>query len=360
MNETELLLTLTHTRGITQSTAARLMRQWGSATAIYEHRGELPEEVREAIAANGQAAQQRMATELQFCGQHDVKVLPIHSPDYPKRLLACPEAPFTLFHKGNASLNAKHVIAVVGTRRISEYGKSVCKDLCSELKRLLPDCLIVSGLAYGVDIHTHRACLENSIPTVGVLAHGMDRIYPTMHRQTAIDMTRHGGLLTEYLTGTNPDKGNFVRRNRIVAGIADLTVVVESPAHGGSLITASIARSYGRRVFAVPGRLSDDTATGCNLLIRKGEAEIITSVRDILDSMQWQPHTGTTDTPTLFPMLSEEEEQIMQLLEHRDMVDINELATLLGTKITGIYQILFKMEMQQFIHILPGNRIKRA
>lgn len=358
MNDTELLLTLTHTRGITQPMAARLLRQWGSATAVYDHLDELPEDVRDAIATNGPTAQRRIAEELEFCTRHNISILPIDSPDYPKRLQSCPDAPLVLFYNGSAPLNVPHVISIVGTRKISEYGKSVCKDLCSELSSLLSDCLIVSGLAYGVDIHAHRACLENSLPTVGVLAHGLDRIYPSMHRQTAIKMMNHGGLLTEYLTGTNPDKGNFVRRNRIVAGIADATIVIESPSHGGSLITASIARQYDRRVFAVPGRLTDDVATGCNHLIRTGEAEILTSAQDVLDSLQWQAET-TARTPMLFPELTPQEESILEIMNARETIDLNELTNLVGVKMTDIFSILMMMEMKHLVRLLPGNRVSR-
>lgn len=181
----------------------------------------------------------------------------------------CDDAPLALFYRGNADLNTLHIINIVGTRHATPYGQDICTRFLADLSVLCPNTLIVSGLAYGIDIHAHRAALQNHFKTIGVLAHGLDRIYPAEHRKTAISMLEQGGLLTEFTSGTNPDRQNFVKRNRIVAGMSDATVVIESAAKGGALITAELAESYHRDCFAFPGRCNDEYSIGCNNLIRK-------------------------------------------------------------------------------------------
>lgn len=181
----------------------------------------------------------------------------------------CDDAPLALFYRGNADLNTLHIINMVGTRHATPYGQDICTRFLADLSALCPDTLIVSGLAYGIDIHAHRAALQNHFKTIGVLAHGLDRIYPAEHRKTAVSMLEQGGLLTEFTSGTNPDRQNFVKRNRIVAGMSDATVVIESAAKGGALITAELAESYHRDCFAFPGRCNDEYSIGCNNLIRK-------------------------------------------------------------------------------------------
>ncbi len=263
MDERVYAIALSHLHGLSLSAALQLYRHYGSAVAVYEHRLETEGRMRQALTDWSEALH-RAEAELTFCEKNNIEALTLNASDYPALLRECNDAPLTLFYKGCADLNKKHIISVVGTRKISEYGKEICQSFCTQLKGLIPDCLIVSGLAYGVDIHAHRACLSADLETGAVMAHGFDRIYPSMHRNTAAKMLNKGGLLTEYLTGTNPDKGNFVRRNRIIAGVSAATVVVESAAKGGALITARLARSYEREVFAYPGRVSDQYSEGCN------------------------------------------------------------------------------------------------
>lgn len=370
MSESEYIYLLSHMPGITYQMSRQLLQQYGSATAVFDNRDALPESVRLALEGHLATACERMEKEFAFCTKNGIRVLTYDAPDYPKRLRHTPEAPLTLFYKGHAQLNAKRAISIVGTRKISEYGKSVCQNLCQEIKTLLPDCLVISGLAYGVDIHAHRACLQNSLPTVGVLAHGLDRIYPSLHLQTARCMMEGaGGLLTEYITGTNPDKGNFVRRNRIVAGMTDATIVVESAEKGGSLITARLAQSYGRKVLAVPGRIYDLHSAGCNHLIRTGDAHMLTSANDLLEVMGWE---GTQEKdlrekkegPTLFPEMdpnrSTLERNILMALQERDEWDKNELARHLNEKVTEILTAAFTLEMDGLLIQMGGNRIRRA
>lgn len=364
MSESEYIYLLSHMPGITYQMSRQLLQQYGSATAVFDNRNELPESARLALEGHLATARDRMEKEFAFCNEKGIRILTWDKPDYPKRLLHTPEPPLALFYKGRAQLNAKRAISVVGTRKISEYGKSVCQNICREIKALLPDCLVVSGLAYGVDIHAHRACLENSLPTVGVLAHGLDRIYPTLHLQTARCMTEQaGGLLTEYVTGTNPDKGNFVRRNRIVAGITDATIVVESAERGGSLITARLAQTYGRKVLAVPGRIYDPHSTGCNHLIRTGEAQMLTSVQDLLSAMDWQSTSAKKEEPSLFPEMDPNrtplERGILSALQERDEWDKNELARHLNEKVADISTAAFGLEMDGLLVQMGGNRIRR-
>ena len=184
-------------------------------------------------------------------------------------------------------MNALHIINMVGTRHATDYGTQLCTTFLRDLKTLCPDVLVVSGLAYGIDINAHRSALDNDLPTVGVLAHGLDRIYPSLHRKTAVEMLDKGGLLTEFPVGTTPDKHNFISRNRIVAGMCDATIVVESAAKGGSLITAELAESYHRDCFAFPGRVTDEYSKGCNQLIRDSKASLLLSAEDLVEAMGW-------------------------------------------------------------------------
>ena len=364
MSETEYIYLLSHMPGITYQMSRQLLQQYGSATAVFDNRDALPETARLALEGHLATARERMEKEFAFCKDNDIRVLTWDAPDYPKRLRHTSEAPLVLFYKGRAQLNAKRAISIVGTRKISEYGKSVCQNLCQEIKHFLPDCLVVSGLAYGVDIHAHRACLENSLPTVGVLAHGLDRIYPTLHLQTArCMMDGAGGLLTEYITGTNPDKGNFVRRNRIVAGVTDATIVVESAEKGGSLITARLAHEYGRKVLAVPGRIYDPHSAGCNRLVRTGEALMLTSAHDLLEAMGWQGAQAKIEEPSLFPEMDSNrtplERDILTALQERDEWDKNELARRLNVSVSEISTAIFVLEIDGLAIQMGGNRIRR-
>ena len=249
----------------------------------------------------------------------------------------------------------------MGTRHATEYGKEICRNFLRDLRQLCPEVLIVSGLAYGIDIHAHRAALEYGFPTIGVLAHGLDRIYPPSHRQTAVQMVQQGGLLTEFMSETNPDRQNFVMRNRIVAGMCDATIVVESAAKGGALITADLAEGYHRDCFAFPGRLYDPYSQGCNALIRDSRAALIQSAEEFVKAMCWD--TGNVlPQPIqrqLFPDLTEEEEQIARTLQASpDGLPINELAMASTLPVNKLSALLFEMEIKGVIQALPGNRYK--
>ena len=272
-----------------------LLTEVGSATAVYENRGELgrmmehfsPRASEVLAGMDGELA--RCEQELAYAHAHKIKVLAIQDEtSYPDRLRQCEDAPLVLYQLGRADLNAKRIISVVGTRRCTERGRDLCTRLAADLARLQPGTLVVSGLAYGIDIAAHRASLASGLPTVGVLAHGLDEIYPRLHRQTAVEMLAQGGLLTEYMSHTQIEKVNFVQRNRIVAGLADATIVVESAERGGSLITAEMANGYSREVFAFPGRTTDASSAGCLCLIRRNQAHLITSAEDMLSDLGWE------------------------------------------------------------------------
>lgn len=225
--------------------------------------------------------------EIKFIEKYKITPLFITDDHYPKRLLNCYDSPSLLYYRGNADLNKINIVSIVGTRNHSEYGKQQCEKLIEELKE--ENILIVSGLAFGIDTIAHKASLKNNMHTVGVLAHGLDRIYPAQNKTLAKQMTEQGGLLTDFISGTNPDKQNFPKRNRIVAGICDALVVIESSKKGGSLITAELANSYNKDVFALPGRVIDSKSEGCNFLIKNNKASLITGATDLLELMNWVP-----------------------------------------------------------------------
>lgn len=360
MEELRHTLALGFLKGLGQSRALQCYQHYGSATAALTDRDPSEPRLKAALAFLPDALR-RADRELEFCARNGIRILPIGSPDYPVRLLNTPDAPLALFYRGTTALDARRVVAVVGTRHITEYGKDLCRHLCADLRRLLPDVLIVSGLAYGVDIHAHREALACGLDTVAVLAHGLDRIYPSAHRDTAARMTRQGGLLTEYPTATNPDKGNFVRRNRIVAGLADATIVVESAAKGGALITAHLARDYNRDVFAFPGRTGDTYSVGCNNLIRNNIAALATCAEDITLAMQWtEPKEKKVAAiqRELFPDLTPDEQQVAKLLGEADTLTTAQLLDGIALPFNKLNALLFGLELKGVVKSMPGGRFR--
>lgn len=341
-----------------------LLQELGSATAIYEQRYHLRDILsksawRVADALAGMDSElERCEMELHYARSHRIRVLALGDGDYPTRLAEAEDAPLVIYALGNADLNPRHVVSVVGTRRCTEYGRDMCRKMAADFARLLPGTLVVSGLAYGIDIAAHRACLESGLPTVGVLAHGLDQVYPRLHRQTAIDMLRQGGLLTEYMSYTRTDKLNFVQRNRIVAAMSDAIVIVESPSRGGSLITASLAFGYNRDVFAVPGRVGDACSEGCNMLIRKSQAQLVSSADDIIHAMRWETES-TTAPPCqteLFPQLNADEAAVVDALRQAGTdLSLTMLGTTLQWPVSKIMSTTFALEMKGMLSMLPGN-----
>lgn len=345
----------------------QLYRRLGSATAVIEHRRNIRDVLPDASPKLVQSLQQldeplhRAEIELQWDLENGVMPLCMNDENYPQRLRQCDDAPLMLFYKGNINLNQRRVICVVGTRRNTVYGEDLIRRFMRELRQLCPQLLVISGLAYGVDIIAHRQALQNGYPTVGVLAHGVDYLYPTRHKQTADEMVKKGGLLTEFLTQTNADKVNFVRRNRIVAGISDACVVVESAAHGGGLITASLARTYNREVFAFPGNVGSQYSEGCNNLIRDNVAGLISNADDFVKSMNWDDDVKLQRAQQvgierqLFPDLSTEERQVVSALKKHNDLQINMLSVQADIPIAHLTAILFSLEMKGMLKALPGG-----
>lgn len=353
--------------GIGPTGAKRLIEGMGSAVAVFEQRTELPRllhGVGEKIvsALHCPDAWERAQCEYAFIEKNNITCLTLTDETFPSRLRECDDAPSVLFFKGEANLNALRVVSIVGTRHATDYGRELCDSFVRDLQALCPDTLIVSGLAFGIDINAHRAALQHQLPTVGVLAHGLDRIYPSTHRNTAVQMLREGGLLTEFLSETNPDRHNFVRRNRIVAGIADATIVVESAAKGGSLITAEIAQSYSRDCFAFPGRAGDELSLGCNQLIRDNKASLLLGADDFVQAMRWndtaQPKKTAIVQRKLFVDLSEEEQRIVEILGKQGDQQINTLVVEADIPIHKMTALLFEMEMKGVIRALAGGVYK--
>lgn len=339
----------------------------GTATAVYEHRHNIRDAVPDATDRLAEALRgmdeslKRAEVEMDFAQKKNIRCLTMADADYPQRLLECPDAPIVLYYCGNANLNTSRIINIIGTRHSTDYGRDICRSFISDLQRSRPDILVVSGLAYGIDINAHRAALDCGMQTVGVLAHGLDRIYPSVHRATAATMARQGGLLTEYMSQTAPDKLNFVRRNRIVAGMCDATIVVESAAKGGSLITAELAESYHRDVFAFPGRIYDQYSEGCNRLIKSNRATLIQTADDFLTAMGWDTPTDTHSAPLqqeLFPELTPEEQLIVSTLQQADDKQINQIVVETSMPFSRISSLMFELELKGIVRVLGGARYK--
>ncbi|MDR0541173.1 MAG: DNA-processing protein DprA [Dysgonamonadaceae bacterium] len=304
----------------------------------------------------------RAEQELHFIQKNNIQALFYDDDNYPKRLRECVDSPVLLYFKGNTNLNATKIISIVGTRRATDYGKESTEKIVTEMAGIYPETLIVSGLAYGIDIIAHKAALKAGLPTVAVLAHGLDRIYPPLHRNIAVSMLPNGGLLTDFMSRTNPDRQNFVKRNRIVAGIADCTLVVESAIKGGALITAEIASSYGKDVFAIPGKINSPCSQGCNKIIKGNKAALVENATDIIQALCWE--TKSVKTPdaiqkTLFIELTGQEQPIYNLLlQYKNGLQINLLAIQLDIPISRLSMTLFELEMKGIIKCLPGGVFK--
>ncbi len=369
MNEQEIFYAMAMTRltNFNFQQALELYKTVGSAQLIYEHRNEIGDVVEDCAPRLVEALKdwdepmKRADFELQYMREHGIRALTLDSDDYPQRLKECTDAPIVLYYKGNADLNQAKIVNIVGTRQCTQYGSDLIRHFIDSLRQYCPEVLIVSGLAYGVDICAHRQALECGYQTVGVLAHGLDQIYPYRHRETAAEMVTHGGLLTELMTQTNADKPNFVRRNRIVAGISDACIVVESAAKGGGLITAEIAQSYDRAVFAFPGAVGMEFSEGCNNLIRDNVAGLISSAKDFVNAMGWHDEQLRLQSyadgieRNLFPDLSPDEQKIVDLLQQTNDLQLNILSVKCGIPISQLTALLFQLEMKGVVKPLAGG-----
>lgn len=368
MPEDELtaLLTLNRIDGLGCIGAKYLYEQLGSALEIFRSRDHLKEIIpgvdsRLIKALEDSGYNSLVREELQFIEKHGIRCVTPADTDYPARMLDLADAPLVLFSLGNVNYNASRVVAIVGTRKATDYGRRMCHTLVKELKQLCDDVTIVSGLAYGIDVESHKAALEAGLPTIGVLAHGLDMIYPRVHRPIAKMMLNDGGLVTEFMSGTIPLGNNFVRRNRIIAGLADAVVVVESASKSGSLITAEIAESYNRECFAFPGSVGDPYSVGCNELIRDNQAALITSAIDLVNALNWneREQKGKAVQKELFPDLTDDESRVYGRVRLKAQgVHLNTLITELNLPYPKLTSILFSLEMKGLVKQAPGSICK--
>ncbi len=360
---------LTFIPQIGDKNARTLLNHFGSAKAVWEAsrkdllaiEGVGPTRVHNLIEGRtGSALLQRAADEIAFAEKHDIRILAQQDGDYPARLRACDDAPFLLYAKGEAKLNADRLVAVIGTRKPSDYGVQLAEELVAGLKDA--GVTVVSGLAHGVDAVAHRQSITSGLPTIGVLAHGLDRLYPDRNKALAKEMLLKGGaLVTEFPQGTIPDKENFPVRNRIVAGMSDVTVVIESDVKGGSMITAYLAHGYNREVAAFPGRVGDSRAAGCNRLIRRTIAALITGAEDLLDTMGWsRQHAQKVVQNRLLLTFSEAEQKVVDALQQKEKTHADDL--LLATRLDAsqLAATLLQLEMNGVVRSLPGKNYRLA
>ena len=306
--------------------------------------------------------EQRAKEEIAWCERNNVRILTISDADYPDRLRQCNDAPMVLFTRGKVDLNAPHIISMVGTRKSTLYGHDCINTIVKDLASLCPDIIIVSGLAYGIDICSHRAALANGLPTIGVVAHGQDTLYPSVHRKDANKMCLgNGGVVTEFFHGTRSLAPYFLQRNRIIAGMSDALIVVESASHGGGLFTARLAQDYHREVFAIPGSILSPASEGTNNLIRDNKATLITSAQDILNLMQWHSTADISKARQqgierqIFPDLTPDELKVVDCLKQSGDLQANLIAIQTDIPIGTLNALLFSLEMKGAIKPLSGN-----
>lgn len=336
----------------------------GSATAIVQNADKLqaivPDLNPEAFFIDTNLLKENLdkaGEEADFAQKHGIAILTPADKAYPVRLLeVCPDAPLALYHKGNANLNASHSLAIVGTRTSTEYGRDIVNKICNELADYFPDLLIVSGLAYGTDINAHRAALDNNLPTVAVLAHGLDKIYPSTHSNTAARMMQNGGLLTEFPSKTIIEPAFFLQRNRIIAGIAEATLVVESKIRGGALTTARCAQEYNLTVMACPGRATDLMSEGCNRLISTNRAALVTSAADIVNTIGWTvPKRQTATQPTFFDSDLTAEERLVLAQLDTEPTHISNILASAALPAPNVMATLNELEFRGLVRQLPGS-----
>lgn len=361
MIETELfyLLALQRVEGVGDIIAKKLLAHFGHAESVFKAKSSqlaAIDGIGSVLLKNvkDQSVFAKAESELQFIVSNQIRVTSFQDADYPERLKHCFDSPLLLFSSGNIDLKNRKTISIVGTRQITAYGIEFCRKLIEDLAPLNP--VIVSGFAYGVDIVAHQLAMENNLQTIGVLAHGLNQIYPKVHKKYVAKMEKNGGFMTEFWSSSNPDKENFVRRNRIVAGMTEATIVIESAERGGSLITANMANDYNRDVFAVPGRVTDKYSQGCNTLIKTQKANVLTSAADLIYMLNWDLEKTTKPVQKqLFVVLDDDEQKIYDYLLQSGKEVLDTIALECDFPIYKISGILLNMELKGVIRPLPGK-----
>jgi DNA processing protein len=367
MNE-ELLynIAITELQGIGDITAKKLIAYCGSTKQVFSEKTKVLEKIpgigsvfAKSIYQSKIEAMQIAENEIKFIEKNNIQPFFYLEKNYPKRLFHCEDGPVIFYAKGEINFNNPKVVSIVGTRKATDYGKEFCNKILQELAPHNP--LIVSGLAYGIDVCSHKAAIKNQLSTVGVLAHGLDKLYPSQHRSVAKQMLEKGGLIADYKSGTNPERENFPKRNRIIAGLSDLTIVIESSKKGGSLITAYIANDYNRDVFALPGRLTDSQSEGCNNLIKSHKAALIQSVKDIEYIMGWEAEKIVDNQQQqLFIELSDEQKSITKLLSQKGKLAIDDLSLQAKLPMSKTAVLLLELEFNGVVKSFPGKLYKLA
>ena len=363
MDNKELLykIAFASMRGVTPAMADEILNRTGSEREFFE----MPEAQLVKLCGSSSRIYKRdyrddrlakAEAEVNFVTSNRIRAIYYKDAAYPYRLTHCDDAPLMLYGIGDCDFNDSRVVGVVGTRHATTYGLDFTVRLVEDLAAKVGNVIIVSGLAYGIDIAAHRAALKAGVPTVAVLAHGLNTIYPAEHRKSAADIVRQGGMLmTDYMSSDKIHKGNFVARNRIVAGLCDCIVVAESASRGGALITAEIASQYNRDVFALPGRTTDRYSAGCNRIIAANTAQLVTSAEDVAAAMRW-PIRQTDNIQLTLPLdLSEDENSVIAILTDRDTVTISQFTAKLGWPITKLMNMLIDMEFRGLVSAIPGG-----
>jgi DNA processing protein len=347
--------------GIGSVTARNLIAYVGSVEGVFQEKEKNLKKIPGIGEINAQKIVrqnmlERAKREVDFILKNGIKAHFYLDENFPARLKNCSDAPIILYYKGNANLNEQRIISVVGTRNATNYGRDICDELIRSFSERDYSLLVVSGLAYGIDVQAHKACLKHHVPTVGVFAHGLDKIYPALHAPIASKMLENGGLITDFISETNIDRQNFLRRNRIIAGLADATIIVESAEKGGALVTADIANSYNRDVFAFPGRSNDPFSRGCNKIIKLNEAVLIENAADIEKAMNWDVKTSSTRfvQTSLFVELTPEEQKLIDLLKGGDRF-VDEITMETQLPMSRVSALLLSLEFKGMVISLPGK-----
>ncbi|MEC4003460.1 DNA-processing protein DprA [Flavobacterium sp. SUN052] len=365
MNDTELLhlLALLKIEGVGDIVAKKLLNHCGTAEEIFKTKASKLasiDGIGKVLIKNlkNKDVFKLAEAEVKYIRDNNINLLFYQDENYPDRLKHCIDGPVLLFSSGNIDFNNRKIISIVGTREITSYGMDFCKKLIEDLAPLNP--IIVSGFAYGVDIVAHKTAMDNNLQTIGVIAHGLNQVYPKVHKKHVAKMEENGGFLTEFWSSSNPEKENFVKRNRIVAGMSEATIVIESAEKGGSLITANLANEYNRDVFAVPGRISDKFSQGCNNLIKTQKAHLLTSAADLIYILNWEISSKTRNDKyviqkQLFVSLEADEQKIYDYLQKNGKQVLDEIALDCDFPIFKISSILLNMELKGVIRPLPGK-----
>ena len=360
--ELQYQIALTMAPAIGPVIARKLISKAGSASAVFRQNKAILEKIDgigPVVSGSISSASllHQAAKELEFLDRFRISAFYFKDAEYPAQLKECEDAPILLYTRGSKGLNSKRALSVVGTRKASSYGKELCRSIVLDLSCRIDDLVIISGLAFGIDVIAHRAALEGGIPTVAVLGHGLDTLYPHAHRETAKKICRQGALVTDFHSGLGPERNNFLRRNRIIAGMADATLVVESAASGGSLITANMASSYQRDVLAVPGRATDERSKGCNGLIKKNVAAMVESAQDVIDHLNWTDDIAQNPKHRSEKIsFTNHEKQLLELLTLQSGLGPGELSTRSGIPVQKVLSLLTEMELKRWIVVEPGNR----